>query len=92
MPGFLLTSFDCRINVLIVSVQPTHHYITQQYKWICVHADTNRVLCEFYMTQIMLVKAKAKLSLCLTKHHTMKTYCGSGGIAPCILNLGTKWR
>jgi hypothetical protein len=22
----------------------------------------------------------------------MKTYCGSGGIAPCILDLGTKWR
>jgi hypothetical protein len=32
------------------------------------------------------------LSLCLTKHHAMKTYCGSGGIAPRILDLGTRWR
>jgi hypothetical protein len=31
------------------------------------------------------------LSLCLTKHHTMKTYWGSGGIAPRILDLGTRW-
>jgi hypothetical protein len=27
------------------------------------------------------------LSLCLTKHHAMKTYWGSGGIAPRILDL-----
>jgi hypothetical protein len=24
--------------------------------------------------------------------HTMKTYRGSGGITPLILNLGTRWR
>jgi hypothetical protein len=47
---------------------------------------------------------KAKLSLCLTKYHTIKTYpllnyashhkdvLGSGGMAPRILNLSTKWR
>jgi hypothetical protein len=28
----------------------------------------------------------------LTKHHTMKTYWGSGGIAPRILNLGNRCR
>jgi len=28
---------------------------------------------------------KVKLSLCLTKHHAMKTYWGSGDIAPGIL-------
>jgi hypothetical protein len=33
-----------------------------------------------------------KLSLCLTKHHAMKTYWGSGGIAPRSLDLGTRWR
>jgi hypothetical protein len=33
--------------------------------------------------------AKVKLSLCLTKHHTMKAYWG-GGIAPRILDLGTR--
>jgi hypothetical protein len=35
---------------------------------------------------------KVKLSLCLTKHHAMKTYWGSGGIASRILDLGTRWR
>jgi hypothetical protein len=34
---------------------------------------------------------KVKLSLCLTKHHAIKTY-RSGGIAPLILDLGTIWR
>jgi hypothetical protein len=34
---------------------------------------------------------KVKLSLCLTKHHTMKTYTGNGVIAPRILDLGTRW-
>jgi hypothetical protein len=34
---------------------------------------------------------KVRLSLCLTKHHVMKTYWGNGGIAPRILDLGTKW-
>jgi hypothetical protein len=38
------------------------------------------------------VKVKVKLSLCLTKHHAMKVYWESGGIAPCILDLGTGWR
>jgi hypothetical protein len=28
------------------------------------------------------VKVKVKTSLCLTMHHAMKTYWGSGGIAP----------
>jgi hypothetical protein len=37
-------------------------------------------------------KVKVKLSLYLTKHHTMKMYWESGGIAPCILDLSTKWR
>jgi hypothetical protein len=30
-------------------------------------------------------QVKVKLSLCLTKHHAMKTYWGSGGIAPAFL-------
>jgi hypothetical protein len=37
------------------------------------------------------VKVKVKLSLCLPKHHAMKTYWGSGGIAPRILDFGTRW-
>jgi hypothetical protein len=36
------------------------------------------------------VKVKVKLSLRLTKHHTMKVYWGNGSIAPRILDLGTR--
>jgi hypothetical protein len=35
--------------------------------------------------QAHLEDVKVKLSLCLTKHHAMKAYWGSGGIAPLIL-------
>jgi hypothetical protein len=35
---------------------------------------------------------QVKLSLCLAKHHAMNTYWGSGGIAPCIINICTIWR
>jgi hypothetical protein len=38
------------------------------------------------------LRVKVKLSLCLTKHHAMKAYWGSGGIAPRFLDLGTRWR
>jgi hypothetical protein len=39
-----------------------------------------------------MVKVKVKLSLCFffTEHHAMKTYCGSGGIGPLILDIGTR--
>jgi hypothetical protein len=33
-----------------------------------------------------------RYTLCLTKYRAMKAYWGSGGIAPCILHLGTRWR
>jgi hypothetical protein len=32
------------------------------------------------------------VSVLLTEHHAMKPYWGSGGIAPRILDLGTRWR
>jgi hypothetical protein len=37
-----------------------------------------------------IVKVKVKLYLCLSKHHAMKTYWGSGVIAPRILDLGIR--
>jgi hypothetical protein len=37
-------------------------------------------------------KSKLKLSLCLTKHHAMRMYWGSGSIPPRILNLSARWR
>jgi len=39
---------------------------------------------------IICVRNPKLLFPCLTKHYTMKTYWG-GGIAPRILNLGTRW-
>jgi hypothetical protein len=46
-----------------------------------------------YITYAVLKgKVKVKLSPCLTKYHAMKTYRGSGGIIPRILDLGTRWR
>jgi hypothetical protein len=38
------------------------------------------------------INVNVKVSLRLTKHHAMKTYYGSGGIAPRILDLGNRWR
>jgi hypothetical protein len=39
---------------------------------------------------IKMVSVQIKLPLCLTKHHTVKTYWGSGDTVPRILNLDTK--
>jgi hypothetical protein len=53
-----------------------------KYMCICGH-------CIFQATSNVVIlfrqKVKLKLSLCLTKHHAMKAYWGSGGIAPLIL-------
>jgi hypothetical protein len=38
------------------------------------------------------VKVKKVKSLCLTQHQAVKSYWGSGVIAPRILDLGTRWR
>jgi len=38
------------------------------------------------------VNVKLFLSFFLTEQHAMKVYLGSGGKAPCILDLGTRWR
>jgi hypothetical protein len=46
----------------------------------------------FMKTGKMQKKKKVKLSLYLTKHHAIRAYWGSEGIAPRILDLGTRWR
>jgi hypothetical protein len=38
------------------------------------------------------IKVKVICPCALTEHYAMKAYWGSGGIAPCILELGTTWR
>jgi len=38
----------------------------------------------------MIGKVKGKfVSVLLTEHHAIKTFCGSGGIAPSIFDVGT---
>jgi hypothetical protein len=37
-------------------------------------------------------KGKVVLVLSLTDQHAMKAYWENGGIIPCILDLGTRWR
>jgi hypothetical protein len=37
------------------------------------------------------VNVKVNLSVCLTNHRAVRTYWRSGGIAPFILDLGTRW-
>jgi hypothetical protein len=38
------------------------------------------------------VKETVNYPCFLTEHHTIMLYWGSGGIAPCSLDLGIKWR
>jgi hypothetical protein len=50
--------------------------------------------CTCQFTSLVLkvaIKVNANLSLCLIKHDTMKTY-NDGGLAPCILKFGARWR
>jgi hypothetical protein len=61
--------------------------------------ETSEALCIFRIRENLITspkyvheKVKVKLSLCLTKHYAMNTYWMSGGIAPRILDLGTRWR
>jgi len=44
------------------------------------------------VTNVVKVDVKIKLSLFVIKHRAMKTYWGSGSIAPCIVDLGTRWK
>jgi len=53
---------------------------------------TTSMVKKLYEKKFTCYQIMAKLSLYLTKHHAMKTYWGNGGIAPRILNLGTRWR
>jgi hypothetical protein len=38
------------------------------------------------------LKSEKVVPVPLTEHQTMKAYWGSGGIAPLILCIGTRWR
>jgi hypothetical protein len=64
---------------------------TEETIYTCVWWHIRSISSVSFVTVINHVK-KVKMSLCLTKHHAMRTYWGSGSIAPRILNLGTRWR
>ena len=38
-----------------------------------------------------ILETEDEVSMCLTKQD-VETCMGSGGIIPCMLNLGTRWR
>jgi hypothetical protein len=59
-------------------------------RWFCCAWSMINRSCYFHLKS-KDDKVKVKLSLRLTKHHEMKMYW-SGGIAPRILDLGTRWR
>jgi hypothetical protein len=60
-------------NAWIVTTSPPIY----MYTFVFRHRDN--------FTFTIKVKVKVKLPLCLTKHHAMKEYWGSEGIAPLIL-------
>jgi hypothetical protein len=72
-------SFVCRVHVQEFAEKPY---------WFCWlwQKEASRARCP------AIKRWKVKLSLILTKHHAMKTYWRSGGIAPRILDLDTRWR
>jgi hypothetical protein len=59
---------------------------------VSCHARRNVMVLPAFMSLKNSVKVELKLPLCLTKHHAMKAYWWSGGTAPHILDLGTRWR
>jgi len=62
------------------STMVTHNYVTVTLK---LQNDHSVRKPEGNVATNLMVKVK--LSLCLTKHHAMKTYWGSEDIAPLIL-------
>jgi hypothetical protein len=66
------------------------HYILQLL-FYCPFLDS--LYWSIYVLTNSTIKGKYKVIpvLFLTEHHAMKAYWGSGGIAPCIFDVGTRW-
>jgi hypothetical protein len=59
--------------------------VTKRKKSLLVQPVNHCTVYSIVLETLCRVKVKLKLSLCLTKHHAMKAYWGSGGITPRIL-------
>jgi hypothetical protein len=66
--------------------------VTQLVKKFPDFHGTGRFIAVYTRAHHWSLLLKVKLSLCLTEHHAMQAYWGSGGIAPRILDLGTRWK
>jgi hypothetical protein len=51
----------------------------------------NVMVLDFSSRKVQQSSCEDKLSLCESKHHVVKTYWGSSGIDPSILNIGTRY-
>jgi hypothetical protein len=86
--GFELQPGDriSRMRFFVVSLSPSK-YRDSTLKWTT--ATTFHIISNSLHKQPVIrrckVKVNVKLSQCFAKHHAMKTYWGSGGIAPRIL-------
>jgi hypothetical protein len=85
-----LTLLPHILQLNAINLQPPGPSQSILWSWRCVPRTVHN---SFHndSRHIFLSKVKVKLSLCLTKHHAMKTYWGSGDIALLILDLGTRW-
>jgi len=87
-----MNCFDLGLFIALIILYSTVLYCTVHNFKICGPYLIRRTAPQFisalqfhalrYTSQ---VKVRIKLPLCLTKHHAMKTYWGSGGIAPLML-------
>jgi hypothetical protein len=79
----LLSHFSAHLFITNAKVYSTNYSTFQMHFMVFTYTSST-----YYK-----MKVKVKLSLWfLTEHHAMKAYWGSGGIAPRILELDTRWR
>jgi hypothetical protein len=84
--GYHQRGFQCIIRT---TDQICIRYILEK-KW--EHNGTVHLLFIDSEKSCNSVRKEVKVKVSLTKHHAMKTYRGSGSIAPPILDLGTRRR
>jgi hypothetical protein len=56
------------------------------------HQSSSEMVAEKERPEPLKVKVVVPVIFFLTEHHVMEAHWGIGGIAPHILDLGTRWR